>query len=170
MALLSQVSTSYPRVLRDSFCPDTGDVFLLSTCPDTDSLCCQHPSYLFTDVDRCIMISVHLISTLTVIDMPFPDEAGHFQCQRIYFFQKWIFLLYMAGVFFNIFFVFSYSNLIIKHLIVQKTTTAKCFAKKYLSVLRSDRSGTICYVQYFFSWVSQADDHFYWSAYNGNFL
>lgn len=23
------------------------------------------------------MISVHLISTLTVIDMPFPDEAGH---------------------------------------------------------------------------------------------
>ena len=46
-------------------------------CPDTDSLCCQHPSCLFTDADRCIMISVHLISTLTVIDMPFPDEAGH---------------------------------------------------------------------------------------------
>ena len=32
--------------------PGHGHVFLLSNCPDTDSLCCQHPSYLFTDVDR----------------------------------------------------------------------------------------------------------------------
>ena len=48
--------------------PGHGHVFLLSDCPDTDSLCCQHPSCLFTDVNRCIMISVHLISTLTVID------------------------------------------------------------------------------------------------------
>ena len=71
--------------------PRHGHVFLLSNCPDTDSLCCQHPSYLFTDVDRCIMISVHLISTLTVIDMPFPDSLDICQCQRIYFFQKWIF-------------------------------------------------------------------------------
>ena len=56
-----------------------GHVFLLSTCPDTDSLCCQHPSYLFTDVDRCIMISVHLISTLTVIDMSFHTLESYHQ-------------------------------------------------------------------------------------------
>ena len=37
-------------------------------CPDTDSLCCQHPSCLFTYVDCCITISVHLISTHTVIN------------------------------------------------------------------------------------------------------
>ena len=92
--------------------PGHGHVFLLSNCPDTDSLCCQHPSYLFTDVDRCIMISVHLISTLTVIDMPFPDEAGHFQCQRIYFFQKWILLFIHGWCIFNSFFVFLYSRIL----------------------------------------------------------
>ena len=36
--------------------------------PDTDSLCCQHPSCLFTDVDRCIAISVHLISARTAVN------------------------------------------------------------------------------------------------------
>ena len=59
--------------------PGHGHVFLLSNCPDTDSLCCQHPSYLFTDVDRCIMISVHLISTLTVIDMSFHTLESYHQ-------------------------------------------------------------------------------------------
>ena len=42
--------------------------FLFFYCPDTDSLCCQHPSRLFADVDCCITISVHLISTRTAID------------------------------------------------------------------------------------------------------
>ena len=48
--------------------PGHGHIFLFSNCPDTDSLCCQHPSCLFTDVNCCIMISVHLISTRTAID------------------------------------------------------------------------------------------------------
>ena len=47
--------------------PGHGHVFLLSNCPDTDSLCCQHPSCLFTDIDRCISISVHLISTRAAV-------------------------------------------------------------------------------------------------------
>ena len=41
------------------------------------------------------------------------------------------------------------------YLIVQKTTTAKCFAKKYLLFFCRIDPKTICYVQYFFSpWVS----------------
>ena len=41
------------------------------------------------------------------------------------------------------------------YLIVQKTTTAKCFAKKYLLFFCRIDPETICYVQYFFSpWVS----------------
>ena len=41
--------------------------YLLS-CPDTDSLCYQHPSCLFADVDCCISISVHLISARTAVN------------------------------------------------------------------------------------------------------
>ena len=58
-----KLSSRAPRF----FCPDTG-IFLFFYCPDTDSLCCQHPSRLFADVDCCITISVHLISTRTAID------------------------------------------------------------------------------------------------------
>ena len=42
--------------------------YFITYCPDTDSLCCQHPSCFFTDIDRCISISVHLISTRTAIN------------------------------------------------------------------------------------------------------
>ena len=48
--------------------PGHGHIFLFFYCPDTDSLCCQHPSCLFTDVDCCITISIHLISTRAAID------------------------------------------------------------------------------------------------------
>ena len=48
--------------------PGHGHIFLFFYCPDTDSLCCQHPSCLFTDVDCCITISVHLISTRTAVN------------------------------------------------------------------------------------------------------
>ncbi len=58
-----KLSSRAPRF----FCPDTG-IFLFFYCPDTDSLCCQHPSRLFADIDCCITISVHLISTHTAID------------------------------------------------------------------------------------------------------
>lgn len=61
MTLLSQVSTSYPRVPRDSFARTRAH--FLTYYSDMDSLYCQHPSCLFTDIDRCISISVHLIST-----------------------------------------------------------------------------------------------------------
>ena len=44
------------------------DELLANYCLDTDSLCCQHPSCLFTDVDCCISISVHLISTRTAVN------------------------------------------------------------------------------------------------------
>ena len=40
-------------------------------------------------------------------------------------------------------------------MIVQETTTAKCFAKKYLLFFCRINSETICYVQYFFTpWLS----------------
>ena len=42
--------------------------YFITYCPDTDSLCCQHLSCFFTDIDRCISISVHLISTRTAIN------------------------------------------------------------------------------------------------------
>ena len=42
-------------------------VYFLTYCPDMDSLYCQHPSCLFTDIDRCISISVHLISTRAAV-------------------------------------------------------------------------------------------------------
>ena len=45
MALLSQVSTSYPRVPRD-FLPGHGHISYLLSCPDTDSLCCQQAKAL----------------------------------------------------------------------------------------------------------------------------
>ena len=48
--------------------PGHGHIFLFLYCPDTDSLYCQHPSCLFTEVDCCITISIHFISTRTVID------------------------------------------------------------------------------------------------------
>ena len=141
MALLSQVSQAIlacPAILL----PGTGMFFLLSNCPDTDSLCYQHPSYLFTDVDRCIMISVHLISTLTVIDMPFPDSLDICQCQRIYFFQKWIFLLYMASVCFNIFLcLFILSNLYHQASDCTENDNSQMFCQEVSSVLLSDRSG-----------------------------
>ena len=41
--------------------------YFLTYCPDMDSLYCQHPSCLFTDIDRCISISVHLISTRAAV-------------------------------------------------------------------------------------------------------
>ena len=50
------------------FLPGHGHIYYLLSCPDTDSLCCQHPSYLFTDIDRCISISVHLISARTAVN------------------------------------------------------------------------------------------------------
>ena len=42
-----------------------------------------------------------------------------------------------------------FRNAGIKHLIIQKTTTAKCFAKKYLLLFCRINLETICYVQYF---------------------
>ena len=50
------------------FLPGHGHISYLLSCPDTDSLCCQHPSCLFTDVDCCISISVHLISARTAVN------------------------------------------------------------------------------------------------------
>ena len=45
-------------------------------------------------------------------------------------------------------------DLVIKHLVVQKTTTAKCFSKEYLLFFCWIEPETICYVQFFFSpWV-----------------
>ena len=44
-----------------------GAFVMIGCCPDMDSLYCQHPSCLFTDIDRCISISVHLISTRAAV-------------------------------------------------------------------------------------------------------
>ena len=58
--------------------------YFITYCPDTDScLCCQHPSCFFTDIDRCISISVHLISTRTAINS-FGRISALFLSFRIY--------------------------------------------------------------------------------------
>lgn len=60
MALLSQVSISYPRVSRGSFSPGNGWFFLFFY-----ELCCSQPQYPFSfipDIDSCVYIPVHDIS------------------------------------------------------------------------------------------------------------
>ena len=166
MALLSQVSTSYPRVLRDSFAGH-GHVFLLSNCPDTDSLCCQHPSYLFTDVDRCIMISVHLISTLTVIDMPFPDEAGHLPVPANLLLSEMDIPFYTWPVC-VLTFSLSFHTLESYHQASDCTENdnSQMFCQEVSSVLLSDRSGNdmLCSILFLSLVFNVLTDHFYWSA------
>ena len=51
-------------------------------------------------------------------------------CQRIYFFQKWILLFYTGLVYFlTVFRLFILPDLVIKHLVIQKTAAAKCFSR-----------------------------------------
>ncbi len=82
MALLSQVSTSYPRVPRDFFAPDTG-IFSFLLSGYGQFMLSKHPSCLFADVDCCISISVHLIPTRTVINL-FRIISALFLSFRIY--------------------------------------------------------------------------------------
>ena len=67
MALLSQVSTSYPRVPRDSLAR-TRACFLILQLSGYRQFMLSTFFLPLRDVDRCIAISAHLISTLTVID------------------------------------------------------------------------------------------------------
>lgn len=61
----------------------------------------------------------------------------------------------MAGVFLTVFRLFILPDLVIKHLVIQKTAAAKCFSQKYLLFFCWIDPETICYVQFFFSpWVS----------------
>ena len=79
MALLSQVSTSYPRVPRDSFFPVMGYFHCLDT--DTSHLSCyQHAACFFTYIDCRIQIPIYPISTST----------------KVYSVRKFQFFLYTA--------------------------------------------------------------------------
>ena len=70
MALMSQVSAGYPRVSRDCFLPGYGHFYLfvrLRTYFHFSPLAYQHSSCFFPNVDRCVFVSVHHISTVTSV-------------------------------------------------------------------------------------------------------
>ena len=79
MALLSQVSTSYPRVPRDSFLPSYG-IFSLSGYRHFPFILLQHAACFFTYIDCRIQITIYPIST----------------CTKIYSVRKFQFFLYTA--------------------------------------------------------------------------
>ena len=72
MALLSQVSTGYPRVSRDCFLPGYGHFITLSGYGRISFfcflLCSQHSPRFLSDVDRCVFVSVHDVATVAAIN------------------------------------------------------------------------------------------------------
>ena len=130
-----KLSSRAPRF----FCPDTGMFSYYPIVRIRTVLCCQHPSYLFTDVDRCIYdlcpSYFHTHSDRYAffqmkLDISSASESTSFR--NGYSLYTW------PGVFLTFSCLFILSNLIIKHLIVQKNEQQpKCFAKEVSSVLRS---------------------------------
>ena len=152
-ALLSQVSTSYPRVPRDSFAR-TRACFLMIQLSRYEQFM-QSTSFLplhgcwLLHYDLCPshfhIHSDRLFRIISVLSLSFHIDSIFYWKERNGLPLSFSLSFHTPG---------SY-DLIIKHLIIQKATTAKCFAKKYLLFFCRINSETICYVQYFFSpWVS----------------